>query len=197
MDLYKRSTGTIRSFSRSNRSFDYKKRSIRSKNRWSNIQPWSELRVCCFTWRMRTASLFTFQSWTPCFQHNVWKLCPIKLIIWEILKLSALLYCMYSIYSTVHIAQTQLANPNEPYTLYSNVRGPVVLDLEVTVGGGPFFCYWLQPQNNRVEWFWEKNDTQYTLYVVPNCCRTQILKFHVLTFPIHFSQGLSKFWLLP
>ena len=42
---------------------------------------------------------------------------------------------------TVHIAQTQLANPNEPYTLYSDVRGPVVLDLEVTVGGGPVFCY--------------------------------------------------------
>ena len=100
---------------------------------------------------------------------------------------------MYSIYSTVHIAQTQLANPNEPYTLYSNVRGPVVLDLEVTVGGGPFFV--IDYNLRTIGWsdIEKKNATLYTFSVVPNCSRTPILKFHVLTFKIHFSQGLSKF----
>ena len=39
VNLYKRSKGAIRSFSQSGRFFDNKKRSIRSKNRWSNSQP--------------------------------------------------------------------------------------------------------------------------------------------------------------
>ena len=40
VDLYKRSTGAIWSFSQSDWSFDHKKRVIRLKNQWSNVQPW-------------------------------------------------------------------------------------------------------------------------------------------------------------
>ena len=37
----------------------------------------------------------------------------------------------------------------------------------------------------------------YTLYVVPNGCRTSIPKFHDFMLHFHLSQGLRKFWVLP
>ena len=47
-DLLKRSMGGIRSFSQSNRSINHKKKQlIRSKNRWSNSQPWTIDCVVC------------------------------------------------------------------------------------------------------------------------------------------------------
>ena len=59
-----------------------------------------------------------------------------------------------------------------------------------------FFC--INPDSmpcilwSRVEWFWRKKC--YTLYVVPNGCKTPILKFHVFMLDFHLSQSLNIFW---
>ena len=63
----------------------------------------------------------------------------------------------------------------------------LILVLWWEVGWMPFIPY-------TVGWSNLKRKTCYTFHVVPNCCKTPIPKFHVLS--IHLSQDLSKFWLL-
>ena len=45
-----------------------------------------------------------------------------------------------------------------------------------------------------VGWSDLKKIKSYTFYVVLNCCRNSIPKFHVIMFYFHLSQGLKKIW---
>ena len=44
---------------------------------------------------------------------------------------------------------------------------------------------------SRVEGFWKKN---FSFFVVPNCCRTPIPKFHVLMLPLSLIARPLKIW---
>ena len=52
----------------------------------------------------------------------------------------------------------------------------------------------LEYSYSREEWFWEKKMLHILQYVVPNCCRTPITKFHVFMLPLSLVAGPQQIW---
>ena len=58
-------------------------------------------------------------------------------------------------------------------------------------------CISLFNEYSKIGWSDFERKKSYTFYVVPNCCRTPIPKFHVIMLHFHLMQCLGKFRLLP